>query len=139
LRLPAGIAVRWTLATIVGIFLIAVPVRVVLFESWSLNGLVPEVWTLLLLRGLGIGLSQFLVFPKSYRKAWYWIPANAAAVVAADLLIFLFVTMEGLTHYEHQLLLPFAAGALFGCVTAIPLGAILRPKDAAPAQPAMES
>jgi hypothetical protein len=137
LKLPRGVAVCWTLATIIGNFLIAVPARPLLYGYWSLNGVI-AAWFLMLLQGLGIGLCQFVVLRRASPKAWYWIPANAFGVVIADVAIYLIVISRG-PYPDLSYVLPFVTGGLFGVLTAIPLGTILRPTDAAPAEGAVQS
>jgi hypothetical protein len=141
LKLPRGLAARWTVATIVGIFLLALPARTVLYGWWSFQDVVPASWALILLRGLGIGVCQFLVFPATFTKRWYWIPANALAVAFTDLAITAVVAVvlaRGPAGGELNLL-PFVTGGLFGLLTAIPLGRILRPADDAPVEGAVQS
>jgi hypothetical protein len=108
---------RWTAAAIAGIFLIALPIRVS-FGWWA-----PSL--LLLLQGLGIGICQSLVFPRAFSKRWVWIPANALAFALAGLAM---TPLEMLTGPQTGVfyLLPFVGGGLFGLLTAIPLGTIVR-------------
>jgi hypothetical protein len=129
LKLPAGVAAGWTLATTVSIFLIPVSLQSVLPASWFL---------LVSLRGLSMGFCQFLVLRKLSSKAWHWIPANAFGSSLADLAIVLIVSTQG-PYPEVSYLLPFATGALFGCLTAMPLVYVLPPTDGATVEGAVQA
>ena len=86
-----------------------------------------------LLQGAGIGLFQFFILPKGTLKTWRWIPTNALAVVAvvvSSLLSVPFLHAANSPFLRFEVL-PFVQGAIYGCLTCIPLESILGRKDAA--------
>jgi glycopeptide antibiotics resistance protein len=124
LRLSGKDVIRWTLATTVGCFALALPFR------FLLNGFPPNRLSLanemvfLALLGAGIGLLQFLVFPKNAFKAWRWIPATLSGVLGGHF------TSVGLVYtstswFRYGLVL-FIGGAVLGVFTCFSLESILR-------------
>ena len=127
LRLSGKDVLRWTLATTVGCFALALPFR------FLLNGFPPNRLSLanemvfLALLGAGIGLLQFLVFPRNAFKAWRWIPATLSGVLGGNFASMgsarLVYTSTSLFRYGLVL---FIGGAVLGVFTCFALESILR-------------
>jgi len=124
LRLSGKDVLRWTLATTIGCFALALPFRFLLngFPPNRLSSANEMVFVALL--GAGIGLLQFLVFPRNAVNAWRWIPATVSGVLGGYFAsLGLVYTWSSLFRYGLVL---FIGGAVLGVFTCFSLESILR-------------
>lgn len=124
---PAPDVLRWTTATVVGVFILALPFHFAVF-GWPPQRLsMASQFILTLLHGTGIGLLQFFMLPKGSAGAWRWIPMNLFAWGIGAATMTLYFRNYPIMSYE---LASLASGAIYGCLTCIPLRSILGSGDA---------
>lgn len=123
LRRRESDAMRWTAATVVGVFALAMPFRMAVGGLPLAKLPVPGEIVGLVLSGAGIGLLQCLASHGRTARAWRWVAANAFAFLSASIVSVAVVYAAGPSS-AAVFLAPFVGGLAFGWLTVLALGSL---------------
>jgi hypothetical protein len=145
LKRPLGDFMRWVLATATGMFILAMPLRILMggLPLAQLSLASEAIYSLA--AAAGVGMLQSVVLPKTAHRGRLWIPAHFIGFVVAQMSVVVVVLGLGsvarLTRLSAIELsgIDFWIGCVFGCVTCLPIESIVGGKPKTSIEGAIES
>ena len=144
LKRPLRDVLLWVLATATGMFILAMPFRILMGGLPLARLSLANEAIFSLAAAAGVGILQCAVLPKTAHRGWLWIPAHFIGFVVAQMSLLAPVFGFGITLLTRLSAvelsgIDFWIGCVFGCVTCLPIESIVGGKPKTSIEGAIES
>jgi hypothetical protein len=130
LKRPLRDVMRWVLATATGMFILAMPFRILMGGLHLARLSLANEAIISLAAAAGVGILQCAVLPKAAHRGRLWIPAHFIGYVVAQMSLVAPVFAFGITLLTRLSAIDVSGmelwiGCVFGCVTCLPIESIV--------------